>query len=58
MLHCHETTTLRNIIKDVYLTICMWFTGSLEKVVIFSPNTPNVNFVEAYMFREFQKHQA
>ena len=26
----------------------MWFTGSCESVVIFSPITPNVNFVDTY----------
>ena len=36
----------------------MWFTGSWESVVIFSLITPNVNFVETYMFIEFQKHLA
>ena len=36
-------------IKDFQIINCEWFTGSLESVVIFSPFTSNVNFVETYV---------
>jgi len=34
-----------------------WFTGAWVSVVIFSPITPNANFVETHMFLEFQNNR-
>jgi len=33
-----------------------WFTGSWDSAVIISPITSNVNFVDTYMFLEFQNN--
>ena len=34
-----------------------WFTDAWDSVVIFSPITPNANFVETHMFLEFQNNR-
>ena len=48
----------KKFIKDFQFNNGEWFTGSWESVIIFSHIISNVNFVETYMFHEFQKHQA
>jgi len=45
-----------NFIKDFQFYKGEWITGYWESVVIFSPITPNINFVATFFSLKFQKH--